>query len=37
VLEVLGSLINQGRSNFQDDDNTPTNQTRVGSKQDLPL
>jgi hypothetical protein len=34
---MLEPLRNQAESNFQDDNKTPINQTRVGSKQDLSL
>jgi hypothetical protein len=37
MKEVLGSLSNQAKDIFQDDNSTSTNQKRVGSKQDLPL
>jgi hypothetical protein len=36
MLEVLGPLINKLERIFQHDNNTPRNQTRVGSEQDLP-
>jgi hypothetical protein len=34
---MLGTLYNQAESSFQDENITPINQARVGSKQGLPL